>query len=203
MLQQVNLYQPDKNIKREPFSALLMLIVTIVSIMIMFSFYGLLLWKQETLNTEMMAQKAQYQKNLQAVEKLEILVKKLTNTDKEKAQLHSLNTLLKNKQNNLEELGSLVKGNGDGLSAYFLALARKNIEVIWFTEIKVTRGGQKLLLKGKTKAARHIPPFIERLKEEAVFSGISFRLFNAQLNEKDGLVHFILQTELELPIDSL
>lgn len=199
MLQQINLYQAEDNIRQEPFSAFLMLLITLFSILIMSVLYGLLFWQQGTLNKDITALSGQYQQNLIAVEKLETLVKALNNTDKEKAQFRILNSILKNKQGNLKQLSSLVKGNSSGLSTYFTALARKNIKAIWFTEITVSDGGKKLLLKGKTKDAHQIPSFIESLKEETAFSGVNFRLFNAQLNQKDGLVYFILQTDLENP----
>lgn len=203
MLQQVNLYQTEDKVRHEPFSALLMLIVSSISIVSMMIFYALLISQNTTLNTEINALQVQYQKNLSAVEKLESLVSQLTDTNKEKAQLSFLNKRYNNKQTSLDELSSLIKGNNKGLSDYFSALARKNIDAIWFNKIDVSDGGQQLLLEGKTKDARFIPQFIAALKKETVFSGINFKLFNAQLNEEDGLVHFILQTKLENLADGL
>ena len=142
MLQQINLYQAEDNIRQEPFSAFLMLLITLFSILIMSVLYGLLFWQQGTLNKDITTLSGQYQQNLIAVEKLETLVKALNNTDKEKAQFRILNSILKNKQGNLKQLSSLVKGNSSGLSTYFTALARKNIEAIWFTEITISDGGK-------------------------------------------------------------
>ncbi|MCU7834421.1 MAG: PilN domain-containing protein [gamma proteobacterium symbiont of Taylorina sp.] len=203
MLQQVNLYQPEDNIKREPFSALLMLIISIVTLLLMLGLYALLFWKTQALGTEITSLKSQYEHNLTAVAKLETLAGKLADTKKERAQLNALNNRYKDKQAALSELSSLIKGNSKGLSDYFSALAKKNIEAIWFTEINIFNGGQQLRLKGKAKAAHYIPQFIALLKEEAVFSGVNFKLFNAQLNKKDGLVDFSLQTGLESTTENL
>ncbi len=203
MLQQVNLYQTEDKARHEPFSALLMLIVITISIVLMLIFYALLISQNKTLNTEINALKVQYQQNLSSVEKLESLASQLSDTNKEKAQLTFLNKRYSSKRTSLDELSSLIKGNNKGLSGYFSALARKNIDAIWFGKIDVSDGGQQLLLEGKTKDVRTIPQFIAALKKEAVFSGINFKLFNAQLNEEDGLVHFSLQTELENLSDDL
>jgi len=202
MLQQVNLYHLEDNTKREPFSALLMLTISIATLILMLSLYTVYYWKTDTLKTEIQSLKRQYEQNLAAVENLETMAGKLTDTKKEQAQINFLNKLYNNKQLALEELSSLVKGNNKGLSEYFSALARSNIETVWFNEINVFDGGQQLRLKGKAKAAHDIPQLIEQLREESIFSGINFKLFHAQLNEEDGLIHFSMQTAVDNSIEN-
>ncbi|MCU7940355.1 MAG: PilN domain-containing protein [gamma proteobacterium symbiont of Bathyaustriella thionipta] len=120
----------------------------------------------------------------------------MTDLKKEKLQLKRLKQVFINKQNALNELSTMVVGNNKGLSGYFSALARKNIEPIWFSHIDVYSGGQQIVLKGQASDAKYIPDFVSSLKEEPVFNGINFKLFNAQQSENDALLNFILQTEI-------
>ena len=202
LLQQVNLYQPEPDIRHKPFSAYLMLLVLSITLVIMLSFYAILFWKNNVLNTEMSTLNSQYKQNQLAVEQLEALVVKLTDTEKEKTQLTFLKTMYQQKKASLDELSLMINANNYGLSDYFAALARKNIDAVWFNKIEVAQGGQQLLLEGKTRDARSIPQFMATLKEEPIFSHIKFRLFDASLNEKDGLLYFTLHTEKQSDLQS-
>ena len=196
MHQQINLYQPVSNVRNEPFSAMMMLILLGITLLMMMGFYGMLFWKKSTMQTEMSVLQKQYEQTLMTVDKLEATVAKLTDSSKEQKQLKRLKRIYSSKQNALNELSTMVKGNSDGVSEYFSALARQNIEPIWFSDINVYSGGQQLFLQGQTTDAQYIPQFMASLKEETVFNGINFKLFKAQREADDDLLHFKLQTEV-------
>ena len=196
MQQQINLYQPIDRASEEPFSATMMLILLSLTLVFMMAFYGVLYVKKVSLEAEVKALKVQNQQTLIVVEKLEATVTKLTDSKKEQQQLKHLKKVYASKQNALNELSTMVKGNSVGVSDYFSALARKNIEPIWFSDIDVYSGGQQILLKGKTTDVRVLPQFVSSLKEETVFNGVNFRVFKAQRNDTDTILDFILQTEL-------
>ena len=162
----------------------------------MLVFYGVLYIQEKNLTTEISALKTQLQQTTLTVEKLEITVSSITDAKKEQQQLKRLKQVFVSKQDALNELSTMAKGNNKGMSGYFFALAKKNIEAIWFSQIDIYSGGRQMILKGQTLDAKHLPNFISSLKEEAVFDGVNFKLFNAQRNEDDAALHFILQTEL-------
>ena len=197
MHQQINLYQPVSNVRNEPFSAVMMLVLLCFTLLMMMGFYGMLFWKKSTMQTEISILKNQYEQTLMTVAKLEATVIKLTDSSKEKQQLKHLKKIYASKQNALNELSTMVIGNSDGVSEYFSALARQNIEPIWFSDINVYSGGQQLFLQGKTTDAQYIPQFMASLKEESVFNGINFKLFKAQREGDDDLIRFKLQTEVK------
>lgn len=197
MHQQINLYQPVSNVRNEPFSAVMMLVLLCFTLLMMMGFYGMLFWKKSTMQTEVSILKNQYEQTLMTVAKLEATVIKLTDSSKEKQQLKHLKKIYASKQNALNELSTMVIGNSDGVSEYFSALARQNIEPIWFSDINVYSGGQQLFLQGKTTDAQYIPQFMASLKEESVFNGINFKLFKAQREGDDDLIRFKLQTEVK------
>lgn len=196
MQQQINLYQPIDSVKEEPFTATMMLTILALTLVLMLAFYGVLYSKKAGLEAEIKTLKQQNEQTLIVVQKLEATVNKLTDAKKEQQQLDYLKKIYASKQNALNELSTMAKGNSVGVSGYFSALARKDIEPIWFSDIDVYSGGQQVLLKGRATDARAIPQFVALLKQEPVFNGVSFRVFNAQRNDTDTTLDFVLKTEL-------
>ncbi|MDX2505389.1 MAG: PilN domain-containing protein [Gammaproteobacteria bacterium] len=196
MQQQINLYQPVAAQKDEPFSALMMLIIVAITLLLMMGFYAMLQWKKNNLQAEMGTLKIQYEQTLATVEKLEATVIRFTDAKKEQQQFKRLKKIYSSKENALNELSTMVKGNSYGVSECFSALARKNIEPVWFSDINVYSGGQQIFLQGQTTNTQHIPQFVASLKEESFFNGVNFKLFKAKKIDTGSLVHFSLQTEV-------
>ena len=195
MQQQINLYQPVASSTDEPFSALMMLSLVGLTCFFMMAFYCLLFWEKNSLQVEVTALKSQFEQTTKTVEKLETTVAALTDSKKDLERLKHLKNVFTSKKNALNELSTMVRGNNSGLSTYFSALARKNIESIWFEHIDIYSGGQQMTLQGQTSDARNIPIFVASLNEGTAFKGVSFKLFNINKNEKDNMLHFVLQTE--------
>jgi len=196
MHQQINLYQPVAASSDEPFSAKMMMLLVGLSCILMMAFYGMLFWTKNDLKVELTSLSVQLEQTKKTVEHLEATVGNLTNSEKEQKQLQHLKNIFNSKKDALNDLSSLVSGNNKGLSDYFYSLARKNIEAIWFENINVYSGGEHMNLYGQTSDAKSIPGFVLSLKEESVFKGVSFKLFNVQKNEKDNILSFVLQTEI-------
>ena len=195
MLQQINLYQPVTTSRNEPFSMEMMMILVGLTCVLMMTVYGMLYWKKNTLQTELTALKAQFEQTTATVEKLESTVGTLTDSKSDQDRLNHLNKVFSSKQNALNELSTMVRGNDNGLSPYFSALARKNIESLWFEQIDIYSGGKQMNLKGQTSDAKNIPIFIASLTTEPAFKGVSFKLFNVKKDEKNPSLNFILQTK--------
>ncbi|WP_198264950.1 hypothetical protein [sulfur-oxidizing endosymbiont of Gigantopelta aegis] len=175
MQQQINLYQPISTANEEPFSANMLLSLVAASALLMMVFYGFLYWNNMSMQREVASSKSQFEQAKTIVEKLELTVAGLTNSKKEQQQLEHLKRVLASKQQALKDLSTMVRGNDIGLSAYFAALARKNVEPIWFDNINVYAGGQQIILQGQSTDVKAIPEFVSSLKKESVFNGISFK----------------------------
>ena len=198
MQQQINLYQPVADTRQEPFTALMMLAILIFTVVLMMVFYGVLHWKKAQLEQEVATLKVQNEKTQQTVEKLEGMVRQLTDSKQEQQKLNYLKRVYASKQNALEELSTMIKGNSEGVSEYFSALARKNIEPLWFNDINVYDGGQQIYLKGQTTDARSIPEFVTSLNAEKAYQGVDFKLFSAKRDEQGKVLQFIMQTETKM-----
>jgi flagellar capping protein FliD len=199
MQQQVNLYQPISTGNEEPFSANILLSLVAMTVVLMMIFYGSLYWNSLTMQREISTRKSQFEQTKASVEKLEQTVASLSNSKKEQQQLAHLKRVFASKQQALKDLSTMVRGNDIGLSDYFAALARKNIDPIWFDNINVYAGGQQMILKGQSTDAKAIPGFVASLKKEVVFNGISFKVFNVTKNDKEKsagkVLDFVMQTE--------
>ncbi len=195
MQQQINLYQPVATSRNEPFSAQIMMMLVGLTCVLMMAFYGMLYVKKNTLQTELATLNTQLEQTISTVEKLESTVATLTDSKSDQERLKHLNKVFASKQNALNELSTMVRGNDNGLSFYFSALARKNIESIWFEQIDIYSGGKQMNLQGKTSDAKNIPVFISSLNTEPAFKGVSFKLFNVQKDEENHSLNFTLQTK--------
>lgn len=193
--QQINLYQPVSASSNEPFSVTMMLALVLLSVLLMLAFYSMLYVQKNNLKSDVMALQAQLEQTSSTVEKLERTISSVTDIKKEQQQLKRLKQVYTDKQKALHELSGMVQGNNQGMSDYFSALARKNIKAIWFSQIDIYSGGQQITLQGQTSDAKSIPPFVLSLKKEPAFSGVNFKLFNAQRNKDENSLKFILQTE--------
>ncbi len=197
MQQQINLYQPDDVSGSEPFSTKAMLVLVVITLVVMMSFYAMLLWKKEQLMADINELREQSEQIQATVEKLELTVSKLTDSKKEKQQLAYLKKVYASKQKALDGLSSVVSGNSAGLSRYFSALARKNMQSIWFNSINVFSGGKDILLQGQTTDARSLPILVNALKDEPAFQGVNFRMFKALRDEKKAVLNFTMQTQIK------
>ncbi len=200
MQQQINLYQPDDALANESFSATAMLTVVVITLLLMMSFYALLQWKKNDLEAEIVRLKNQSEQVQQVLEKLEKTVKKLTDSKKEQQQLSYFKRVYASKQTALEELSNRVSGNSNGVSGFFSALARNNLNDVWFNTIDVYSGGEQLLLQGQTTDAKSLPVLVNLLKDEAIFKGLDFRLFKVHRDDKKAVLEFMLQTQTKTPV---
>ncbi len=197
MQQQINLYQPSTKSNNEPFSAIMILSLIGFTCAVMMAFYASLFWQKKSLQDELVTLRMQFEETTETVEKLEATVANLTDSKKDQQRLQHLKRLFISKQSALIELSTMVRGNDTGLSSYYSALARKNIEPIWFEKIDIYSGGQQMTLLGQTSDAKYIPGFVSSLNEESAFDGVNFKLFRVQKHDNDSSLNFILQTEAD------
>ena len=94
-------------------------------------------------------------------------------------------------------LDSLAVGNQFPFSNLMTGLASHQVDFLWLTQIQFANGGHKVGLKGKTLKAESVPHYLQMLRDEALFVGRAFDLFELTSDEEhEKLLHFTLSSSL-------
>ncbi len=72
-------------------------------------------------------------------------------------------------------IGSGTGGNIEGFSSHLVGLARQRIHGVWLQTIRITEGGDDLMLVGHTLEPDGVPDLLEKLRSEPAFMGRDFR----------------------------
>jgi Tfp pilus assembly protein PilN len=113
----------------------------------------------------------------------------------------TLNAMMNERQANLALLKLMIDGNWGnrwGLSEHLSGLARQNLPTVWLRRIRISAGGDQLMLEGSSTHAADIPLYLQRLSEQKVFADREFE--HLQLSRAEAampIIDFILQTSLE------
>ena len=82
------------------------------------------------------------------------------------AQLAELDMQLKGRQEIIETLNSGVVGNSSGFSEYMRAFSHLNVNGLWLTGFEIARGGNDLVIQGRTLSADLVGTYINQLNRE-------------------------------------
>ena len=196
-MQQVNLYTQELRPKNVilPLAHIVTVVAVILFIQIVFTTYyqsgvvaieDKLPSKQESVD-ESQQQTVEMEAKLNAMQKdpsLVALNQRLTKRLTARKQLISM-------------LDSLSVGNQFPFSNLMTGLARHQVEFLWLTQIQFADGGHKVGLKGKTLKAESVPHYLQMLRDETLFLGRAFDLFQLTSDEKhEKLLHFTLSSSL-------
>lgn len=88
--------------------------------------------------------------------------------------------------------------HSQGFSNLLDGFARAKQQGVWLTRIGIKEGGEELSLRGESQQASLLPPFVESLKNQSVFSGRSFRFLDAKRNDQERVV-FLLRSQPPTP----
>jgi hypothetical protein len=113
--------------------------------------------------------------------------------------LVALTDRLQGKVDGLRVLLSQVEGQEwhqrGGFSPYFEGLARRRLDDLWLTSIRLKGGGKNLELIGKALNSEKIPQLVQSLGSESSFRNKSFAdLIIRRGEEAEGPVEFTLRT---------
>lgn len=173
MSQQVNLFNPAFEQKKQMFGALAMAqaLALLAAGCALLAFYG----NQHVRELRAAASAGelrvlQAKDRLAAVERDFPAKKKSAALEAELAQAHTQLDALR-RVGDVIERGEL--GNSEGYSRYFLALARRRTEGVWLTGMQVAGGGA-IEVRGRATDAALLPPFLAQLQREPVMQGKTF-----------------------------
>jgi hypothetical protein len=91
----------------------------------------------------------------------------------------------------IENLGTSDSSSGKGFALQLSGLARQHIEGMWFTAIELNDGGQQMALIGRSREPEFVPRYLQKLSNEAVFSGQHFKVLRMSApKEESGVMDF-------------
>lgn len=192
MKQQVNLYQPILRRERKVFGAQAMLMSVLVAVAGLALLSGVLAWRLDLRQTDVVALERQAEALRARVARLEQQYPVPRKDPTLVAAVERLQKEVAGKRRFLEHFTELE--TGAGLAPYLAALARQPVEGLWLTGLSV--GPEGVDLHGGATDPALVPRLIERLGQEPVFIGREFR--GLQLRRRaEGVVEFELRSREE------
>ena len=198
MTQQINLYQPKRYERHVPFSAARMASIMAVVFFLLLAAGAIGYWRFSALTARHERLQARRNDAVQRIADYQHrypprtpdpdLVQKVTAMANERDANQALIKLLSDGQ----------AGNCRGLSDHLAGLAKQDLSTLWLRRIRLSAGGDRLLLEGSSTRAADVPLYLQRLSGQAVFAG---RVFDhLQLNREESnpsIIDFLLQTTRE------
>lgn len=192
MRQQINLYTEELRPRRTLISLKQMAVLALV-LMLGLGVASALQYQRLTEITQQVQKKnADVLSLTQTVERLRTKAESWVKSD----ALVMANERLKKQRVRYEEfvnlLGDQLPARTAGFSPQVIALARQKTSQLWLTHLHIGMGDNRFLLKGDAQDAEAVPAYLQALREEAVFAGRGFDLFDMSRSEKSGRLMFVL-----------
>lgn len=198
MTQQINLYQPERYKRCVPFSTAQMASVVAVVFFLVTAAGAISYWRSSHLASELSRLQERRDATVQQIDTYQHRYPaRSANPD----LVDEVKTMMREREDYLLLMRLLTDGLSDncsGLSEYLAGLARQNLATVWLRRIRVSAGGDRLLLEGSCTSAADIPLYLQRLSKQAVFAGREFE--HLQLNRTENntaVIDFRLQTTQE------
>lgn len=198
MTQQINLYQPERYKRCVPFSTAQMASVVAVLFFLVTAAGAIGYWRSSHLASELSRLQERRDATVQQIDTYQHRYPaRSANPD----LVDEVKTMMREREDYLLLMRLLTDGLSDncsGLSEYLAGLARQNLATVWLRRIRVSAGGDRLLLEGSCTSAADIPLYLQRLSKQAVFAGREFE--HLQLNRTENntaVIDFRLQTTQE------
>jgi hypothetical protein len=189
LYQQINLYQPIFRKQRQIFSAVTMMqAVAIVTVALVAIYvYGLL----GVLGLEAEAVQLEGREKAFATQLATLDPDSGQQRRREvEGELKRLNETLVDQQKLIEVLREQPLGSTEGFSAYLAALARRNLDGLWLTRVKVNGATDAIELVGKSVDPELVPRYLLRLGQEEALVGQRFDRFQIERQPDDPRVDF-------------
>ena len=180
MSQQINLFNPLFQKKRELFTALMLAQVIAAILVISAGMYVYDYFEVQKLTRQAKSESVSLES---ARAKLAEVVSKYAPQPKNQAlekKVGELEQQLIGEEAVLEVLQSGSLGNTRGYSEYMRAFARRTISGLWLTEFSIKGAGMDMAIGGRTLRPELVPLYIQRLNQETVTQGRAFAALEMQ-----------------------
>lgn len=183
MQQHINFCSQLDRVVEPPFSARQQAILLGLVAIVMLGIYGFMSWNNNDLESELAGMQAAHQKG---TDELTVLQAEKAKQLRETSVKSELTILTENISFRRELLANIDPDatTGQNFAAHLEGLARQHIDGMWFTDIHLVDGGEKLSLAGTTVKPEYLPRYIQNLTAENIFSGHQFRVFRMKASEE-------------------
>jgi Tfp pilus assembly protein PilN len=187
--QQVNLYQPIFRRQRQIFSALAMLQASGVVALALLLLYAYGLWQVASLETEAVQLEGREKAYTAQLASLDPTSSHQRRSDIER-QVAELNARLLEQQKLVEVLRAQPLGGTAGFSAQLAALARRHIDGLWLTRVRIRGAAHALDLAGKTVRPGLVPDYLLNLGKDDALAGQKFGELKIERSEDGAEISF-------------
>lgn len=196
--QQVNLYTAElRPVKQRLSATASVLLAFLVAILVgAMAVYGQ--WQNRQLEAQANAIERQNAQLQQAVDDLAMRAEQQRPDPELELALERVTDTIARRQRLLERVEDLAGNDQAGFSGRMAALARQVPAELWLTSVSLESSPARLNLEGRTRSAQQVPVYLERLGQEPVFAGETFRDFRLNRPEEEnagGWVEFRMATE--------
>jgi Tfp pilus assembly protein PilN len=194
--QQINLYQPIFRRQRQVFSASAMLQATGVVAVALLLIYAYGLWQVTSLEAEAVQLEGREKAYAAQLAGLDPTSSQQRRSDIER-QVAELNARLIEQQKLVEVLRSQPLGGTSGFSAHLTALARRHLDGLWLTKVRIRGAAHALDLTGKTVRPDLVPDYLVNLGKEEALAGQKFGELKIERSEDGAEISFSVSSRLD------
>lgn len=195
MMQQINLYQPERYAGPRLAAANTGIGVVVLGVVLVAAYYALGAWQLQ--RTQQAYSQAQAQNRDYAAQRdgLRARVNQAQPSVALESEVDRLERDREAKRSVSNLLDGDAAGNRAGFSSHLEGLARRPLQGLWLTGISIDKGGRQMALRGYTLSADLLPHYLERLRDEPAFSGVEFRTVEMNRSTEDARrIEFHLDT---------
>lgn len=196
MLQQINLYRPEK--KKKEFDLRFEQLISVFQIYLLglglLTAYDSYIYYSDKQQAEALTKL-----HSERAKQLEAIAKKVP---KEQTRQQIINKIeqyqkeIQGKERIYSMLAMTQKSRISGYASYLESLAKLTVQGLWITEFVFKNNGQYMLLEGKAVEPNLVPELISSLSASKDFSGKTFEVFKLNLDEESKHIEFILETKV-------
>ena len=182
-MQQINLYQSCLQKKKTRLSSRQLLIAMVLVSGLMLGLGLVYSLQVGELEAELETVSAVQAAKMAQIETLQAQLQARRKNARLQAEVDTLMLEISNRQKVMKVLGEQRFGNIEGFTEHVSGLARQRLDGLWFTEVRISHGGQTLGLKGQTLKAELLPRYLQRLSTEMIFAGKAFETLSMSRNQ--------------------
>lgn len=183
-MQQVNLYLPEFQPKRDPLNLAQVLgILAVGTALVALASFGGAQTNAE-LEKELQAQRARLAQVTEEVETLRAQAGRNNQTSLEERRA-KLRTEVTRRERILQLIERQNLGNAEGFSGQLEALARQSRKDLSLAEFSLKQGGNYVEMRGRVASAQRLPEYLQRLRQEPSFAQVGLGVIDLA-RESDG-----------------
>jgi len=196
-MQQVNLYLPEFQPRREPMNALhmgLILLAVLVVIVVWSLFSGM---RTTQLEASLEAEREQLRALQNEVQTLTAQMPERRGARVEE-QVAELRADVHRREQILNVISRQNLGNAEGFSSQLQTLARQSLDDLALSHFALKSGGNYVELAGRVRRPELVPMYLRRLRDEQSFADVRFGVLDVAREPDDqgpGLTFTLKQAE--------